>query len=311
MVEEREPKTLNQFRFHCIDIEYVPGEDECVGECPFCRKHKFCVNASNGLWKCWSCNTGGHSVPGTNDSKSFVKQYWKDCFENTTTEFYKMIAEDRGICNVEALLDWGVVASNTTRELMIPGYGIDKKLRTLYKWTKIKGKLRLLPTPTLGHSIMGGHLFDNEKPCVAICEGPWDAIKLYEVLNAVKETEEGALVPTANRENSLGAVVNVIGIPGVNSFCEEWTQLCSEKEVWLLFDNDYEKTNDQGHKIAPAALVGTQRTAAMLHAADNPPERIMYAAWGGDSQWSTDWPQGFDIRDMLLSLDNGDRDAKG
>lgn len=290
------PKNLRRFAFH-TEIHYEEGEDEAIGTCPFClRENKFYVNVSQQKtpWQCWVCGYSGND--GT-----FIPQLWNHCYNETTTEYYRQVAEDRLIHNVEVLMEWGIAASQVTGELLIPGHDVESRIRTLYKYTRVKDTYRLMPTPTLGHKLIGRQLFDREKPIVAVCEGPWDAVKLYETMYSAKMTNDGGLAVTANRANSIGSDINVLALPGINTFCEDWTPLFAGKEVWILFDNDHETQDEQGRTIAAGAMAGAKRTTAMLRAADEVPDRIKYLAWGGSGQWTPELPHGFDVRDLLTT----------
>ena len=162
---------------------------------------------------------------------------------------------------------------------------------------------RLLATPTLTHQLhrpttAGG--FNPSKSEIYLCEGPWDAMILWELLGNAKWNEEGEqLRSSANRENnSLLTDANVMAVPGCLTFSEAWAPLFAEKVVYLLYDSDHPIKSKSGKLLPPAGQTGMRRVATILAGAVNPPEQIVYLRWGSKG-YNKDLPSGFDLRDGL------------
>lgn len=289
------PDVLKPYKFHGLNISPVNGK-EVVADCPWCGKHKFSIDQKTGLWRCFSCAEGNEK--GGGNALVFLCKLWDE--SDKATNDYEDLLESRRLLNFDTLAAWGLCQSITTDDWIVPGYSADGKLRQLYRYMKGPDRYRLLPTPTLGHCLHGVNLFDPKKPIVYLCEGPWDALALWEVLGQTKSTEDERFVQTSNVSSSLLAKANVLAVPGCTVFFEEWLPLFAGKEVRLMYDNDYPRINPKsGKQIAPAGLTGMQRTARILAASNNPPSVVKYLAWGGDATHDGGLPDGADVRDWL------------
>ena len=298
------PEKLQPYDIHGLDLTYGSGDEEAVADCPWCgRAGKFSVNINNGMWRCLVCNEGsnkGKAIQGGN-AYIFLRKLWEMSFDATTTKDYKLLADDRRLMHASSLLEWHLCKSIISDNWLVPGYGADGKLMTLYQYIKGKdGKSVLYPTSTLGHHIHGRNLYDKKKAVVFLCEGPWDAIALWETMGCGKEVN-GKYSHTGNREVSLLQDCNVLAVPGCNVFFESWLPLFAGKVVNLMFDNDHERTNKKtGALIAPGALNGMKTVTRILSEASEPPESIHYLKWH-EQGWDPDLPSGYDVRDFLTT----------
>lgn len=288
------PEKLRPYLFHGINLSWDKGGKEATGECPFCGKMKFSVSIETGNWRCWTC--GGDTEKGGAGVITFLRKLWEESEE--ATRKYSALVTDRKLLQADTLIYWGVVRSVTTDNWLVPGYSVTGKLTQLYQYIPFQERKKLLPTPTLGHQLHGVNLYHKDKSTVYLCEGPWDAMALWEVLGQVKETPQG-LVPTANRKKSYLDNSNVLAVPGCLVFFEDWIPLFTDKFVVLMYDNDHPRKHPKTRKeIAPAGLVGMQRVATILNKAKKPPLEIAYHRWG-DGGFTPDLPSGHDIRDCL------------
>lgn len=289
-----QPEKLRPYLFHGIDLSWKDGDKEAVGECPFCGKQKFSVRVETGLWQCFTC--GGDQEKGGGNILSFVQQLWKVSDEATTK--YSALATDRKLLQADTLIHWGIARSITTDNWLVPGYSAIGKLAQLYQYVRFQERSKLLPTPTLGHQLHGVNLYDSKKTTVYLCEGPWDAMAIWEVLGQAKETPQG-LALTANRDKSYLADASVLAVPGCMVFFDSWLPLFAEKFCVLMYDNDHPRKHPKtGKEVAPAGLVGMRRVAAILSKAKKPPTKIAYHRWG-DGGFTPSLPHGYDIRDCL------------
>jgi hypothetical protein len=217
----------------------------------------------------------------------------------TTVEQYRELVSDRGFLDATVLIEWGIVMSSFTGDWLIPGYNMQRQLTSLYRYAKQRdGGYRLLPTPTLGHHLHGMNLWDDGKAIVYICEGPWDAMALFEVMTQCKNGE-GGLVQTSNRDSSLFSQCNIIAVPGCEVFFDVWMPLFERKIVNLMFDSDHPRKHPKtGHVTEGAGLRGMKRIAEMFSVSAHKPQEVNYVHWGDDG-YDLRRKSGFDIRDLI------------
>jgi hypothetical protein len=299
------PDTLKPYAFHGLNLNYSPKEKYAMGDCPWCtRENKFGVKVESGVWKCWVCadgaKTGGNAT-------TFVKRLWQQCAEKTTDKQLQAYATDKGFAGVEALRAWGLAWSPYVNRWIVPGYGLNLSIATLYMLSPFKKKdgtpyQRWIPTPSLGMKIYGLGAFVIGKPLVYICEGFNDGCILYETLGACKVGGD-TLVPLQDGEtlaDSMLKEANVIAIPGCEQWQDSWNRLIEGAEVRLMFDNDHPiKVENQADK-PPAGYSGTLRTAGLLYHGKLKVNSVEALVWGPDG-FEESLPDGHDVRDFLRS----------
>lgn len=313
------PQTLRPYLFHGLDLDWSEGRKEALGDCPWCGKEgKFSVEISSGLWRCFSCNEGSNNAKGIvhgGNSYSFLRllhrysQEKKHVFKEKQLE---ALANHRHLLSIQTLTDWGITASFLGKNCLVPGYGDPSRLCQLYRYSKIKDKkgqwnYRLLATPQHGvkssdneeiyHTLLGLQLWEESKDTVYVCEGPWDALALWEVLKRCKRSDSGRLVLTANAGISLLAEANVVAVPGCTTFAKKWCKWFRGKKVCLLFDNDHSRLVN-GRDAGRNGFLGMQNVARLLMQSNTPPAAIHYLAWGEDG-YDKELPDGYDVRDLL------------
>jgi len=271
------PETLRPYAFHGLDFSYKERDTEVVSDCPFCgRENKFSIQVKKGLWRCLVCAEG--SSKGGGNAHTFIKNLWELSFKETTD--YSELMKSRGITTPDTFIYWEVCRSIINGRWLVPGYNTEGKLTQLYQWINIKGKHKLLVTPTLGHQLHGVNLYDKAKEYVYLCEGPWDGMALWETLRACKYSDNG-LVPTSNPKDSLLSNVNVLCAPGTNTFFDKWAKLFKGKSVVIMYDNDHPRKHPRTNKpIPPAGYTGVQRVTGVLSGSDTPPTEIEFIKWG-------------------------------
>lgn len=295
-VEQKMPERLRPYAFHGVSFNSTRGK-EATAQCPFCsREDKFSVNVNTGEARCLVCQTG--SDKGGMNATIFIRKLHELCCD--ATRKYAELQQDRKLLYPETLISWEVCQSPITGEWLVPGYGANRQLMQLYRYVQPSKsqKRKLLPTPTLGHGIHGGNLYDDSRPIVYLCEGPWDGMALWEVLRRTKHTEQG-LAATATEEYSLLKDANVVAMPGTGSVGEplqRWQSYFKDKTVILLFDNDHPKLNPVNNKYGePNGLAATQRAVKLLQAA-----QMSYQSWGTEG-YDPNLPTGYDVRDILYA----------
>ncbi len=287
--QENKPDTLRPYIFHGVDLQWRPGDKNAKAECPMCGRSEehfgVCISGEkSGTFNCYGCPV----MPGGGNQYKFLR-WLHEVSEQATMEVdYHELAKSRGLQDLTTLIHWGICKSTLTGDWLVPGYSIEDGLNQLYRYTRTSKGARLLPTPTLGHHLFGAatRLFDADKPIAFICEGPWDAMVLWETLRQAKREE-----------------CNVLGVPGCSTFSKAWLPLFTGRTVNLMYDNDHPRKHPKtGKAIAPAALHGMRRVARMLMAGSEPPSEVNFLRWG-EKGYDLNRPSGFDIRDFLNASD--------
>lgn len=265
------PQKLKPYNFHRLALDWESHDKEAKGDCPFCsREGKFSIDKAKGLYRCLVCGVqGNHFV--------FLQELWKLSYESTKN--YEWLSERRNLLFPETLVHWQICKSVLSGNWLVPGYNAKGKINQLYRYAKVGGKYRLLATPTMSHALHG--IYEEEKPEIFLCEGPWDAMMLWETLQ-----ESGRLKDAC-----------VLATPGCSVFQDSWIPLFEDREVIILFDNDYPKKKD-GREIPPAGYTGVKKISQRLSSSSTPPASIEYLEWG-EGGFSRDYPENYDIGDFL------------
>lgn len=256
MTSRNLPDGLRPYDFHGVTLRWKEGSKEAAGDCPMCgREGKFGVETATSKSSCFVCEwKNGNAV-------KFLRWLWAESDKRTTD--YDDLAKDRRI-KPQTLMFWGVARSVITGDWLVPGYGTDGKLIQLYRYVRTAKGMLLLATPTFGHGLFGVDLYDKKKAQVYVCEGPWDAMALWETMGEAKETSDG-LAGTANRDRSLLGSASVLAVPGCGVFRSDWLPLFEGKDVVLMYDSDHPKEHPKtGATIAPAGYAGMVRAAGVL-----------------------------------------------
>ena len=295
------PKNLRPYIFHGVDLTWSDDGDNATGECTWCgRDGKFSVETATGLWRCFVCAEG--TDKGGGNAHTFIRMLWERSQDYGEITCPDDLAKDRGLLP-NSLKAWGVCQSALTHDWLVPGFGADGKLNQLYRYLddSATGKRKLLPTPELHHQIHGANLYDPNRKTVYIAEGPWDGMALWEMLRAVKVTDEGLTV-TGSEAASLLGDANVVAIPGcgsVGSPFEKWLPLFAGKRVVMMFDSDHPREHPQGSgRYTQAGMDAAKRCAEILARAEEPPEEILWVKWG-ENGYDPDQKSGYDVRDVL------------
>lgn len=290
--------TLKPYVFHGIQVEC--SGDEAMGDCPFCgREGKFSINVASGQWRCVICAEDGNSF-------TFLRKLHTMSIRSTKEEDWETLAANRGL-EFGSLQDWGLALNPLNKRWLIPGYTPDHhgklQLTQLYAYSRVKGRMILLPTPGgFKHALLGLHLYAPDKEEVYVAEGIWDGIRLYEVMASIKQGTDGNLSATNSSEHCFLLGINVVAAPSCSTFSDTWTKWFKDKDVFFAFDNDHSKTHPTtGEQLLPAAYEGTKRaTAKITHVARS----ISFLKWGEEG-FDPKLPDGYDLRDALKNKVNG------
>lgn len=287
-----EPDYVRPYLFHGVRLTAKGSHG--VGDCPFCGRHeKFCVAVDSGLWRCLVCGSGTQA--GGGNALVFIRLLHERSLlvaRASSARMLRGIADDRKLLSEDTVSAWGVCPSIMDgRTWIVPGYNPDGRLDQVYKRVWIAdaakpagGSWNLLPTPGIWpegkvhalHAPVVASDFNQSRPEVVCCEGPWDGMALWEV----------------GRGNES---INIIAVPGCNVWRDDWTAMCRGKIVILMFDSDHPRVH--GTKTFRAGLDGMVRVAKKLNGIAS---SIKWLKWGEEG-YDSSKPSGWDVRDYLTS----------
>ncbi len=283
-VQSHDPEGLRPYIHHGIELEV--RNNHGVGDCPLCTAEgKFSVDCDTGLWRCWVC--GGGTEAGGGNALTFIRLLHAAAVEATGQEFYEEVARDRRLLSPKTVAAWGVCHfPSAPLAWLVPGYGPDGALDQLYRRTRIQKASgewvwSMLPTPGVWpegrqHALHMAHAdYDTTRSALAVCEGPWDGMALWEVL-----------------DGELGEC-NVVAVPGCQVWRDDWSAMCQNKAVAIFFDSDHPRR--QGVRVFTAGYDGVVRIAKRLSGYAT---SVMWLRWGKDG-YDPDLPDGHDLRDAL------------
>jgi hypothetical protein len=224
--------------------------DELVGDCPFTLKsNKFYLNTVKGVW---DSKTFGRS----GNLQSFLALRADDYKKAMTPELRKALAKARGLTSL-ALEPWPIGWTGT--QYALPVYDVRGRCVDIRLY---KPGGRLMSTPGATTGLFGAQWLNDADPAdpFYICEGEWDAIAWRYILR--KADKPGA----------------VVGVPGANTFKQDWAQWFDKRNVVVLYDND--EAGIQGDHKVNKRIKNYTRTLRFMH-------------------WPAGYESGFDIRDHV------------
>ena len=275
------PDGLRPYIFHGCDLSWKEGDKQAAGRCPFCSKEdKFSVEVATSVARCWVCGTGNQK--GGMNALTFIRTLHEQSLAETTEADWRELAEHRKLMAWQTCRAWGCAKSRITGDWLVPGFDPWGKLANLYQWVERvengKPRMVLMPTPTFKHQLMGTGLPKKGCQRALLCEGPWDGMAAWEVMQAD---------PVGGQD---WRDVFVCAAPTCTSFPEAWAESFDGMTAWIMFDNDHPR--QAGGQSA--GYSGSVRTARLLRGAD----AALPLRWG-DQGWSPDLPSGRDVRDHL------------
>ncbi len=278
------PRNLKPFVFYGVELRYQEGESQAIADCPFCGKeNKFHANPQNGSWDCKVCGEHGNPL-------EFLRRLYAISF--SSTKDWKELAEERGLLDPGTLQQWGLARSVITSEWLFPGWLADGRLVQLYRYARTPQRKALLAAPhealkggegfVGGHQLFGCNLYHAGKSLVYLCEGPWDAIALWETLRLGKRDRHA----------------NVLAVPSCSTFLDEWVEMFEGKTVSLLYDSDHPRERTAGGGFFSPGADGMKRALRKLEAATKPPKSVQILLWGPQG-YDPALADGYDVRDWL------------
>jgi hypothetical protein len=187
------------------------SENQIFGDCPFCVSEKhFFINIENNKWDCKKCGKQGGFLT-----------FLKEVIENSDNEL-NILSKNRSI-KLKTLNSFNI-KNNLYGQFLIPIYSKENKIINI-KIFDIQKKL-FIGTSTCKLEIFNLQNYNNNYNTVYLCEGEWDTMVIQEMISKLK------------------LEINCLGLPGANSWKNEWLEFFRGKLIYLLLDND--KAGEKG-----------------------------------------------------------------
>tara|TARA_R100001086_G_scaffold248981_2_gene187294 strand:+ start:23807 stop:25852 length:2046 start_codon:yes stop_codon:yes gene_type:complete len=250
-----ETKQTDKLRlYHSHGIQFTDkGGSQVTGDCPFCGKEeKFYVSKTKGMYHCKVCGEKGNGY-------TFLSKLIDQCKDETSDSQYRKFGKERGLSPAIMKRENLAYDSQTKRWLLPVWNGSESVANILtYDNSLQKGKTR--STATCARHLYRANLIAEEGP-IYVCEGEWDALALLTLMDKVGATN-----------------INVVAVPGAETFKKEWVEYFKDREVTLLYDND--GSGQDGKQKVIDTLRDVAKHVRSLH-------------------WPLTMPDKYDIRDLV------------
>ena len=250
-----ETKQTDKLRlYHSHGIQFTDkGGSQVTGDCPFCGKEeKFYVSKAKGMYHCKVCGEKGNGY-------TFLSKLIDQCKDETTDSQYRKFGKERGLSPAIMKRENLAYDSQTKRWLLPVWNGSESVANILtYDNSLQKGKTR--STATCARHLYRANLIAEEGP-IYVGEGEWDALAVLTLMDKVGATN-----------------INVVAVPGAETFKKEWVEYFKDREVTLLYDND--GSGQDGKQKVIDTLRDVAKHIRSLH-------------------WPLTMPDKYDIRDLV------------
>lgn len=227
--------------------------NQVYGRCPFCGKDRhFYVNPENKAWDCKRCGEKG-------GFQTFLDKIAAQSSGTFDEEAAGRLVTSRGISQ-ETFEHFGIGYSHLTDTYTVPVWD----MKRAHVWDlRFYRDGKLFSTAGCHVGLFGWWGLSDAWDTAYICEGEWDGMAWWEVLNS-----------TQRLAKSL-----VVAVPGAGTFKAEWATHFKGKKVVVLYDND--KPGRDGSLKVYNLLKASVADLKFVH-------------------WSEKHEQGFDIRDLYV-----------
>jgi predicted transcriptional regulator len=232
--------------------------------CPACgAKKKFSISKSKTTYHCLRCGVKGNKY-------TFMTMMNEIHLSTMTKRDRAKISKLRGgFLSTSFIEKMGLCIDS--EYIYIPVRNVGKtNLSNYRRWNKGNKVLYNLPSC----STMYVAKYSENGP-IYLCEGEWDAISLMYLMERAKYTEECC----------------IFAVPGAETFKDEWAEKFQGRDVYLLYDNDFDKERPTGEKFNPG-IDGMTKTAEKLSGIASSVKRIFWE----EVKW-VKLTDGFDLRD--------------
>ena len=272
---------IKSYEFHGLSFVDAPGSHKRT-TCPFCNADgHFYVYVgetvkdhngthADGMFHCKRCDKRGNVF-------TFLTRLIEESV-NQTTEYTELWQKKRIPSYVTKLCNIG--KSIITGDWLLPTCKINDKgkltVTNIHKWWESKNKL--FGTTGMNVNLLGLEFLSEKKLPIFIVEGHWDRVVIEHVF----------------RKLNLRDQYDILSAPGAGGFKEEWLGHLFERDVFIVFDGDHEKTTPKGNKVQPG-LNGMMRIVKMCDSLEEDIKpRIKYM------NWPSGLADGYDVRDLFM-----------
>ena len=228
------------------------GGSQVVGECPFCGSEKFYVSKAKGQYHCKVCGEKGNGY-------TFLNRLHEHCMESTSREQYEELGKARALSPV-ILKREELAFDKATERWLIPVTNGSTAISNLLTYDSSLTKGATRSTATCARHLYRSNKLESEGP-IYICEGEWDAL---------------ALLTLMDKADIYG--INVVAVPGAETFKKEWVEYFENRDVVLLYDND--SSGQDGKKRVVELISDKVKSLQSLH-------------------WPSSFPEKYDLRDFV------------
>jgi hypothetical protein len=253
------PQTLRPYEH--LGIEFLADQDlskvdEARAYCWFCEHDsaKFYINTNSGLYNCKHCGESGNT-------NTFLSAFIDIFVAATTDTHYKNLAKRRSGIPWQTFKSAGWAYNEDFDEWYIPIRNARNAVVNIRIATHSRSGWRIIGLSGLPTFLYNIENLKGSGP-VFICEGEWDVLSFSYLLKQSK------------RKGS------VVGVPGANTFKNEWLDLFSTRDVILCYDKDH--AGEEGVRAATRKLQGRVNSVS-------------------STKWPNELPDGFDVRDYITS----------
>lgn len=228
------------------------SETETWGTCPFCgRDGKMYVSRQTHAWDCKTCTKRG-------GFQTFLSAISDQCRKDFMGEKARTLSDGRGI-PIKTFEQFHLGYNLLTKSYTFPVYDIEdrKKIVDLRQFSNG----RVISTSSCKTGLWNANEIKERRGRVWLCEGEWDGMALWGVLQAAGRAEDA-----------------VVAVPGAGVFKPHWVPLFRNREVVALYDAD-----EPGRKGSVRCYNMIKPVAASIHFL----------------HWPQGLADGYDVRDLV------------
>jgi len=260
---------LIAFKQHGFTPEGESGSDNVYGNCIFCDGDKFFVNTETKMWDCKHCGrTGGFLT--------FLAEVVEFCIEGMGKAELRALVDDRGI-TAKTMRAHQVGYNAITGRYVIPVWDMNRDnvwdIR-IYNPSAPKDKPKITSTAGCTTGLYKWEeLQRTDYQNIWLCEGEWDCMAMWEMIQ-----DQGMKRDIA------------VGVPGANTFKNDWTVYFKDRDVYVVYDNDHDKVV-RGRVRKGAGIQGGIKVYERLRSAVHDMRFV---------HWPDKYKDGYDLRDYYV-----------
>ena len=256
-----EHPNIMAFKQHGFTPVGTSGTDNIIGNCVFCGGDKFFVNAETKMWDCKHCGKNGGFL-------TFLRDVVEFCVHGMGRRELRELVDNRGLSS-STLRHHQLGFNTVTGRYMLPVF--DMNHENVWDIRSYNIGDRLISTAGCTTALFGWEdLQRTDYDTIWLCEGEWDRMAMWEVIQAEGLTRDIA-----------------VGVPGAGTFKNEWTVYFKDKDVNVVYDHDYDKVVN-GKLRKGAGPAGAVKVYERLRSAAHDLRFV---------HWPEKYKDGYDLRD--------------